>query len=193
MPSFLLTAVPLYHPPFSQLPARQGCLSFPPAIFCICGKHTGWRCYFGQVPLVGCCTEGREMQRALGEQHLYSHSKLSPCMTCGFGGVNTMERDFQLAFSLRNAAKKLCCTTESLLWCLLQAGGQLAWVCWRSGKIPAGHLLGVLPARRLLQHHQPGCDSSPEAGEAAQAVSQLGPWRWLLGERRQPLWPRAIR
>lgn len=94
MPSFLLTAVPLYHPPFSLLPACEGCLSFPPTILCICGKHTGWRCYFGLVPLVGCCTESREVQRALGEQHLYSPSKPSPRMTCGFGGFNTTERDF---------------------------------------------------------------------------------------------------
>lgn len=39
---------------------------------------------------------------------------------------------------------------ESVLWCLLPAGGQLDWVCWQSGKIPAGHLPGAVPAWETL-------------------------------------------
>lgn len=69
---------------------------------------------------------------------------------------------------------------ESVLRCLLPAGGQLDWVCWQSGKIPAGHLPGAVPAWETPQHCQPGCWPClllPEAGDAAGAVSHLPPLR----------------
>lgn len=176
MPSFLLTAVPLYHPVFCATCSR---FSFPPAILCTCGKHTGWKCYFDRVRLVGCCTESRETQWALGEQHLYSLSKPSPCITCRFRGVNTTERDF---------AVKSC--EEAVLYNRVVTMVVIA--SWRAT------VLGVLTEWKNT------CRSPAWSSARTEPPPAPAAWLWLLqphggvttaalGERHQPLWPRAIR
>lgn len=60
---------------------------------------------------------------------------------CEFGGLTPLTHFLPCEMLQRSRVVQ-----ELVLWCLLPAGGQLAWVCWQSGKIPAGHLPGVVPA-----------------------------------------------
>lgn len=102
---------------------------------------------------------------------------------------------FLTHFSSVNATKKLGCTTELVLWCFLQAGGQLAWVCWQSGKIPASHLSGVMPAWETPSVPPAWLPAvlppAPRLEKQQKLCHACLPAAWLLGEHHQLLWPGA--
>lgn len=92
-----------------------------------------------------------------------------------------------------NGCPSAPCSPKRLWGCAAQwRGYNVSWVCWQSGKIPAAHLFGALPAQEALAA-LPATWLAGVAAPRMQLCHTLLLDTWLPQEHHPQPWPRAAR